>query len=94
MISKTEISGWLGRVSLQTGWSDKIAKRKWIVLNLFSLLAALTVLLFILDLVTPFNVWTTSGTGYFIIIFFVLFGHKDWDRDQEKIRDKEEMVTL
>lgn len=34
--------------------------------------------------------------GALMVLFMTIFGHKDWDRDQTKLRDKEneETVTL
>lgn len=97
MINKTEISGWLGRMSFQSGWSRKIPKRKWMILQILFPIIGITAVLLILAIFINYKSWISSvWIAYFIALFANLFGHKDWDRDHQKIRDKEneETVTL
>ena len=97
MISKTEISGLIGRMSFQTGWSAKISKRKWIILQIFLPVILVTPIFLMIAYFTSNDDWIkTTSVFYFMIIFAGIFGHKEWNRDQQKMIDKEneEEMTL
>ena len=95
MISKTEISGWWGNISRELGWSYKISKWKWVAFHtVFSVVLITIFFLLIAFFIEDRSLLENAWIGYSIVIISSLIGHKEWNRDQQKMKDKEDMITL